>query len=184
MKYCSQCGNEVTLKMPVGDNRLRHTCDQCDAIHYQNPKIVAGCIPIFEGNQVLLCKRAIEPRYGYWTLPAGYMENQESVEAAALRETREEANAEVVLKGLYTITSIVHANQVQMLFLADLPKAEFSISDESLEVELFKFEDIPWDELAFQTIKNALRLYIEDCKEGHFQMRSIVLDKPMPTSKP
>jgi ADP-ribose pyrophosphatase YjhB (NUDIX family) len=177
MKYCSHCGHEVALSIPQGDNRPRHTCNGCETIHYQNPKIVAGCLPIYQGNQVLLCKRAIEPRYGYWTLPAGYMENQESVEAAACRETLEEANAQVKLQGLYTLTSIVHANQVQMLFLADLPAPEYSASEESLEVKLFYFDEIPWEELAFETIRNALRLYIEDSKTGHFPMRSIVIDK-------
>ncbi len=161
MKYCSQCSHPVSVKVPPGDNRERHVCDHCGAIHYQNPRIIAGCLPV-HGDQVLLCKRAIEPRYGFWTLPAGFMENGESTEEAALRETREEAQAEVVLRKLYTLTSILHVNQVQMIYLADLPEARFGISEETLETRLFREDEIPWDQLAFPTISNALRYYFAD----------------------
>ncbi|GAA0791205.1 NUDIX hydrolase [Marinobacterium sediminicola] len=176
MKYCSCCGSPVSLKIPAGDNRERHVCDHCGQIHYQNPRIISGCLPV-HGDKVLLCRRAIEPRYGYWTLPAGYMENGETTEEAALRETREEARAEVVLRQLYTLTSIIHVNQVQLIYLADLPEPRFGSSEETLETRLFSEEEIPWDRLAFTTIRNALRFYFADRagKEPEFPLRHIAL---------
>ena len=119
MKFCSQCGESITQRVPEGDNRLRYVCDHCETIHYQNPNIVAGCIPVY-GDRILLCKRAIEPRYGMWTLPAGFMENEETVEQAALRESAEEANANVRLEQLYSLFSLPHVNQVYMMYRATL----------------------------------------------------------------
>lgn len=174
MKYCSHCAGQIKTEIPEGDNLPRHICTQCDLIFYSNPKIVSGCLPIYE-DKVLLCKRAIEPCYGLWTLPAGYMENGESTQEGALRETREEANAEVKLISLYTLTSITHVNQVQFIYLANLPVPEFSSSSESLEVRLFSEAEIPWDQLAFQTIRNALKFYFEDRKSDHFPLREITL---------
>ena len=175
MNFCSHCGNSVHVAIPEGDNRPRHICDSCGTVHYQNPRIIAGCLPVFE-DKVLLCRRAIEPRLGFWTLPAGFMENGESTEEAALRETYEEAVAEVEIQSLYTVTSILHVNQVQMFYLAHMPKPEFDISSESLEVALFAENEIPWDELAFQTIRNALRFYFDDRKRGEFPLRHVSLD--------
>lgn len=175
MNFCSHCGNSVHVAIPEGDNRPRHICDSCGTIHYQNPRIIAGCLPVYE-DKVLLCRRAIEPRLGFWTLPAGFMENGESTEEAALRETYEEAVAEVEIQSLYTVTSILHVNQVQMFYLAHMPKPEFDISSESLEVALFAENEIPWDELAFQTIRNALRFYFDDRKRGEFPLRHVSLD--------
>lgn len=177
MNYCSHCGHNVSQIIPPGDNRPRHVCGRCGTIHYQNPRIIAGCLPVF-GDRVLLCKRAIEPRVGYWTLPAGFMENGESTEQAAARETLEEARAEVNIGELYTVTSIIHVNQVQMLYLAELKTPEYAPGEESLDVELFTEEQIPWDELAFQTIHNALRLYFEDRRNNRFPLRHIELDTP------
>ncbi|WP_286236719.1 NUDIX hydrolase [Neptuniibacter halophilus] len=174
MKYCSNCAGPLSVAVPDDDNLPRHICDGCGTIHYLNPKIVTGCLPVYE-DKVLLCKRAIEPRLGYWTLPAGYMENAESTTEGALRETREEANAEVTISHLYTLTSIVHVNQVQMLYLAELDKPEFSASSESLEVRLFREDEIPWDELAFTTIRNALQFYFEDRQKGTFPLREVIL---------
>lgn len=176
MKFCSQCGANVSHKIPAGDNRHRYVCDHCHTVHYENPRIIAGCLPIYK-NQVLLCKRAIEPRYGLWTLPAGFMENGESTEQAALRETYEEANAKVHIEKLYTLTSILHVDQVQIIYLATLPEPKFSVSEESLEVKLFSEDEIPWDELAFPTITNALRFYFEDRKEGIFPMRHLQIGR-------
>lgn len=175
MNFCSHCGNSVHIAIPEGDNRPRHICDSCGTIHYQNPRIIAGCLPVYE-DKVLLCRRAIEPRLGFWTLPAGFMENGESTEEAALRETYEEAVAEVEIQSLYTVTSILHVNQVQMFYLAHMSKPEFDISSESLEVALFAEDEIPWDELAFQTIRNALNFYFDDRKHGKFPLRHISLD--------
>ena len=175
MNFCSHCGERVSLRVPEGDNRPRHVCDSCGRIHYQNPRIIAGCLPVY-GDQVLLCRRAIEPRYGYWTLPAGFMENGESTEQAALRETLEEAQARVQLKQLYTLTSIVHVNQVQLIYLAELERPEFGISNETLESRLFSEDEIPWDQLAFTTIRNALRFYFADRRENHFPLRHIEME--------
>lgn len=176
MKYCSNCGAAVEQKIPAGDNRHRYVCNNCHSIHYENPCIIAGCLPVYE-DQVLLCKRAIEPRYGLWTLPAGFMENGESTEQAALRETLEEANAQVVIRSLYTMTSILHVDQVQMIYLADMPEAKFDISDESLEVALFREHEIPWNALAFPTITNALKFYFSDRKTGQFPLRHLAMSR-------
>ena len=170
MKYCSQCGASVSLIIPVDDDRQRHVCQTCDTIHYQNPKIVAGCIPVWE-DQVLLCKRAIEPRYGFWTLPAGYMELGETTTAAALRETLEEANARVELQGLYALMNLPHVNQVYMMFRSRLLDLDFSPGVESMEVQLYRQEDIPWDELAFTTIRHTLRFFFEDQERNDYRLR-------------
>ena len=170
MKYCSECGAEVTLEIPSGDNRPRYICSQCETIHYSNPKIVAGCIPVWQ-DKILLCKRAIEPRHGLWTLPAGFMENDESTVEAAMRETMEEAGARVAVRDLYTMISLVHINQVYMMFLADMKDTDFSPGEESLETELFAEEDIPWDEIAFPVIEETMRLFFADRASGKFKRR-------------
>lgn len=167
MKYCSECGAEVTLEVPSGDNRLRHICSQCKTIHYSNPKIVAGSLPVWK-DRVLLCRRAIEPRHGLWTLPAGFMENDETAVEAAIRETEEEAGANIAIRDLYTMISLVHINQVYLMFLADMKDKDFSAGEESLEVALFKEHEIPWDEIAFPVIAETLRLYYADEKRGVF----------------
>ncbi|MCV6611650.1 MAG: NUDIX hydrolase [Amphritea sp.] len=177
MNYCSQCGASVRFEIPAGDNRPRHICTACDFIHYQNPKIVAGCLPVYE-DKVLLCKRAIEPRNGYWTLPAGFMENGESTRDAAMRETREEANARVSNLELYTVTSLVPVSQVQMIYKADLDDLNFSAGDETTDVGLFSEDEIPWDDLAFQTIRNALKFYFADRKTGKYPTRHVDLNAP------
>jgi ADP-ribose pyrophosphatase YjhB (NUDIX family) len=170
MKYCSECGAQVTLEIPAGDNRPRHICSQCETIHYSNPKIVAGCIPVWE-DKILLCKRAIEPRHGLWTLPAGFMENDESTVEAALRETMEEAGAHVEVRDLYTMISLVHINQVYMMFLADMTDTDFAPGEESLETELFSESEIPWDRIAFPVIEETMRLYFADRASGSFKTR-------------
>ncbi|MET1079892.1 MAG: NUDIX hydrolase [Pseudomonas sp.] len=171
MKFCSQCGHAVTLRIPEGDNRLRHVCGQCQVVHYQNPRIVAGCLPIW-GEQVLLCRRAIEPRRGYWTLPAGFMENGETLEQAAARETLEEACARVRNLSLYTLFDLPHINQVYMLFRAELVDLNFAAGEESLEVQLFDERDIPWSELAFPTIGRTLECYFSDRLERTYPLRN------------
>jgi len=164
MKFCSLCGSTVTSKIPDGDNRLRYVCDTCDEIHYQNPKIVTGTIPVWD-NKVLLCKRAIEPRYGLWTLPAGFMENAETCQAGAIRETQEEAHADVDINHLYTTFNLPRISQVYMLFLAQLKNLDFHAGIESLDVALFKEDDIPWDDLAFPVVNETLKLYFSDFKK-------------------
>lgn len=167
MNFCSQCGATVSLCIPAGDSVPRHVCDTCHTIHYQNPKIVVGCIPIWE-DKILLCRRAIEPRYGLWTLPAGFMENGETTAQGAMRETLEEANARVELVGLYTLINLPHISQVYMMFRGTLLDLDFSPGIESLEVALFREEDIPWDELAFTTIRDTLTHFFLDRKTGQY----------------
>lgn len=167
MIYCSQCGEQLVEKVPAGDNRPRDVCEACDTIHYVNPKIVAGCIPVWE-DRLLLCRRAIEPRAGLWTLPAGFMENGESTEQAAARETMEEACAEVDQLELYGVFSIPHISQVYMMFRSVLVSEDFRPGPESLEVELFDPADIPWDELAFPVVRTTLERFVADWPNERF----------------
>lgn len=167
MNFCSQCGAPVTSRIPRGDDRPRHVCDSCGTIFYSNPKIVAGCIPQWE-DKLLLCRRAIEPRHGLWTLPAGFMENGESTAQAAARETLEEANARVEMGKLFAYLNIPTINQVYVIFLAELLDLEFHAGPESLEVRLFGEHEIPWDAIAFPSIERALRLYFEDRRKASF----------------
>ena len=160
--------------IPQGEDRERHVCSQCGTIHYQNPKVIAGCLPVW-GQQVLLCRRAIEPRLGFWTLPAGFMELGETLEEAARREAYEEANAELRLDDLYTVFSLPHLSQVYAFFRGDLLNLNFSAGSESLEVGLFHESEIPWDDLAFETVRQSLNFFFEDRKRGHFPNRVINL---------
>ena len=170
MNYCGNCGARVKLSVPPGDNRPRHVCTRCGEIHYLNPKMVTGCIPTWE-DRVLLCRRAIEPRYGLWTLPAGFMENGESCQEGAARETLEEANARVRIRQLYTTFNLPHIDQVYLLFRGELLDLDFSPGEESLEVELFREEEIPWEELAFAVVKETLKLYFADRRSGSYVPR-------------
>ncbi|HEC06299.1 NUDIX hydrolase [Thiolapillus sp.] len=167
MKFCSSCGSNVELSIPPGDNRQRFVCTSCGEIHYQNPKLVTGCIPEWK-DRVLLCRRAIEPRYGLWTLPAGFMENEESAQQGAARETLEEANARVSIEQLYTTFNLPHISQVYLLFRGSLEDLDFSPGSESLDVALFREEDIPWDELAFPVVRETLKYYFQDRESGVF----------------
>jgi ADP-ribose pyrophosphatase YjhB (NUDIX family) len=169
MNYCSHCGAPVELKIPPGDNLPRYVCNRCGQIHYQNPKIVTGCIPEW-GDKILLCKRAIEPRKGLWTLPAGFMENKETSSEAAVRETWEEANAKVETVGLYALFNIPHISQVYLIFRAKMLDTHFGPGEESLEVELFEENQIPWDEIAFPVIQETLVRYFKDKSTGHFDL--------------
>lgn len=171
MNFCSNCGSRVELTVPEGDNRPRHVCGECGIIHYQNPNIVAGCIPEW-GERILLCRRAIEPRYGLWTLPAGFMENGETTLQAALRETLEEARARVSLLGLYSMFNLPHINQVYLIFRGELQDRDFGPGAESLDVRLFDEAEVPWDEIAFPVIRETLGLYFRDRRKGEFPLRS------------
>lgn len=168
MKFCSNCGAPVTLKVPSGDTLPRHVCDACNTIHYQNPRLVVGCIPEWE-DRVLLCRRAIEPRYGLWTVPAGYMENGETTIQGAARETLEEANARVEVGALFALFNIPHISQVYMLFRARMLDADFSAGAETLEARLFAETDVPWDEIAFATVRQTLNHYYNDRKRGEYR---------------
>lgn len=170
IRYCNQCGSPTTLRIPEGDSLPRAVCDACGHIQYENPKIVVGSIPVY-GDRILLCKRAIEPRYGLWTLPAGFMENEETVQEGAAREALEEANARVEIGELYTLYSLPHISQVYMMFLARLVDPDVSPGVESLEVKLATEDEIPWDTLAFTMVRLTLRHYFEDRKTGIFAPR-------------
>jgi len=174
-KFCSQCGSaKITQRIPAGDDHIRDVCDDCGHIYYFNPKVVVGALPIWQ-DRILLCKRAIEPRYGKWTLPAGFMEENESLEEGAMRETREEAGARIHQLALYTSISLPDISQVYMLFRAELSDLNYSAGTESLEVQLFTEAEIPWDELAFRTISATLKHYFEDRKHGVFPTYTMTL---------
>lgn len=181
MKFCNVCGGSINRLIPKGDNRERYVCsdEECGEIHYQNPRIITGCLPIYK-EQILLCRRAIEPRLGLWTLPAGFLENQETTQQGAERESIEEANTNLVVKELYTIFDIPHINQVYFFYRAELIDTDFSPGIESLDVKLFNKEDIPWDELAFPAIKKTLEYYIEDSAKQEFKFRSAILEPSAP----
>jgi len=171
MNYCSQCGAEVILKIPEDDDRQRFVCTSCKEVHYQNPNIVAGCLPVWN-DKILLCKRAIEPRYAYWTLPAGFMELGETTVEAAIRETLEEAKARVSIQDLYVILNLPQVNQVYMMYRSKLLDLDFGPGHESLEVELYEEEDIPWDNIAFRTIKHTLKFYFDDRRSGKYTLHT------------
>lgn len=183
VKYCCSCAAPVSLKIPPGDSLPRYVCDACGAIHYRNPRLVVGTLPVWE-NEVLLCRRAIEPRHGYWTLPAGFMENQETVPEAALRETREEACARVALDDMYTMISVPHISQVHVIFRARLLDLDFAAGGETLEVALFDEADIPWDLIAFRTVAMTLRHFFADRARGNFGMHIDAVVLPAPINPP
>jgi ADP-ribose pyrophosphatase YjhB (NUDIX family) len=180
IKFCSTCGSDrIARRVPDGDSLPRFVCDACGAIHYQNPKVVVGCLPEWE-DRVLLCRRAIEPRHGLWTLPAGFLENGETVVAGAVRETLEEASARVVVGELYTMISLPQISQIYMMFRARLVDLDFGPGPESLEVRLFGEDEIPWEEMAFRTIGRTLRNFFLDRKLGTFPTRVSVLERKAP----
>jgi ADP-ribose pyrophosphatase YjhB (NUDIX family) len=171
MKFCTECSAPLQVRIPEGDNQPRHCCPSCNTIHYINPKMVVGTIPTFE-NKILLCKRAIEPRYGFWTLPAGFLELGETTLEGALRETWEEAGARVNLGPLFSMFDVLHAEQVHLFFRATMTSTEFKAGTESLDVQLFAEEDIPWDELAFNTVSKTLKLFLQDRKQGTYSLHT------------
>ncbi|TBR43496.1 NUDIX hydrolase [Marinomonas agarivorans] len=173
-RFCPKCGAQVTFRIPEGDNRERATCDSCQHIDYDNPRIITGTLPRYDGK-ILLCKRNIEPRLGYWTLPAGFMENQESTKEGAIRETLEECGSKVLCQQLYSMISIPQINQVHMIYLADLENADFHPTPESSEVQLFSLEDIPWEQLSFASVRQTLQHFVEDSKQGHYPLHEDTL---------
>jgi ADP-ribose pyrophosphatase YjhB (NUDIX family) len=171
MKYCSECGHTVAKQIPEHDNRERFVCTRCGTIHYQNPRIIAGCLPVFAG-QILLCRRNIEPRKGYWTLPAGFMEEGETLQQGAERETLEEAGIHVTAGSLLSMISVPHISQVHIFFLAQMHNPEHAQNTtESTEIKLFAPHDIPWDEIAFPTVSRTLRDYLADVNAGNLTYR-------------
>jgi ADP-ribose pyrophosphatase YjhB (NUDIX family) len=167
IKFCNKCGNKVASAFPPDEDRERLVCQSCGFVHYENPKMVVGCIPVWK-DEILLVRRAIEPRLGKWTLPAGYLENGETVADGARRETTEEAGAdtgELIPYGLYNLTPV---NQIYMIFRTDLLHTDFRGGTESLEVKLFKESDIPWDEMAFKVIQVSLERFLADRIRGEY----------------
>ncbi|HET9474601.1 MAG TPA: NUDIX hydrolase [Steroidobacteraceae bacterium] len=165
MNFCSNCGSRVVLKVPEGDFLPRHMCANCGTIHYQNPKVVVGSVPVFEGR-ILLCKRGIEPRHGYWTVPAGFMENDETLESGAAREAVEEAQIQVEIGSLLLLANVTSARQVHVFFRSRMLTPHFGITHESLDVRLVDESEIPWDQLAFPSTEYALRRFLEDRAAG------------------
>ena len=153
--------------IPAGDNRERPVCPSCEFIDYDNPRMITGTIPLYKGK-ILLCKRSIEPRLGYWTLPAGFMENGETTLEGALRETLEESGSQAIAKQPFSMISIPHVNQVHLYYLAELAQADFHPTSESSEVELFELDNIPWEELAFSSVTKTLEYFLEDHKTGQY----------------
>jgi ADP-ribose pyrophosphatase YjhB (NUDIX family) len=165
MKFCSNCGQPVEIRVPPGDQRPRAVCGHCGTVHYENPRVVVGCVPEWEGR-ILLCRRAIEPRRGFWTAPAGFLEIGESMHAAAARETDEEALAEVEVGSLLSVVNVLHAAQVHVMFRATMRSARHGAGTESLETGLYAEAGIPWGEIAFASVRFALERYFEDRRAG------------------
>ena len=176
MKFCSVCGSaDIALTVPEGDQRSRYVCPSCGTVHYSNPKIVCGVVPVFE-DKVMLCLRGIEPRKGKWTLPAGFMENEETVEEGAQRELYEEAVSTVALGPLLTVISVPHISQVHMMYLGTMAEPKFAVTPESTEIKLFTEAEIPWGELAFRTVKTALEHFFECRRTGEFMLKRSRID--------
>ncbi|MEJ2658084.1 MAG: NUDIX hydrolase [Desulfobacterales bacterium] len=167
MRYCNRCGSRLAYRIPEGDDRFRFICDACHTVHYQNPKLVVGCIPIWK-DSILLCRRSIEPRYGKWTIPAGFFEQGETVEAGAKRELYEEARASVKFLEPYALYNLPFISQVYLIFRGPLKDKDFRAGCESLDALLFKENEIPWDDLAFSAVREVLHQYYRDCLTGVF----------------
>ncbi|MDD9302497.1 MAG: NUDIX hydrolase [Desulfobacter sp.] len=161
--FCSQCGSRMSERIPDDDDHVRAVCSQCSHVHYENPKMVVGTIPVFR-DKILMCCRNIEPRKGKWTLPAGYLENQESVQDGAVRETLEETRARVRLVGPYRMFNILFVDQIYFMFIAELLSLDFGPTKESLEVCLLSEEQMPWDDIAFEVIGQTLKDFFDDRK--------------------
>lgn len=178
INYCNNCGSKISRLIPEGDQKLRDVCVKCGAIHYQNPRIITGCL-VEHDDKILLCQRKIEPQSGKWTLPAGFMENNETVIEGAARETVEEANAETTGHELYAVYDIPYISQVYMIYRARLANDVFSPGDESLATDLFTRDNLPWELLAFSVIKQVLVNYFNDIDNGGFQLHTGVITPEM-----
>jgi ADP-ribose pyrophosphatase YjhB (NUDIX family) len=173
LKHCKSCGSAVTYRLPDdGDTRERAICTACHTVHYENPLNVVGTLPIWE-DKILLCKRNIEPRYGKWTLPAGFMELGETVAQGAARETDEEAGAQIELLGLYTLMNVVRVGQVHFFYRAKLLSTTFDPGHETIEARLFSEDEVPWDDIAFRTVRETLKCFFEDRQRGAFPLHQV-----------
>lgn len=167
IKHCQRCGGEVAYRIPPDDNRERAVCPGCGFIHYENPLNVVGTVPVW-GDQVLLCLRNIEPRRGLWTLPAGFLELGETTVDGAIRETDEEAGARIEIGALFSVLNVVGVGQVHFFYLATLRDTAFAPGPESMEVRLFREDEVPWDRIAFRTVKETLKRFFDDRRRGQF----------------
>jgi ADP-ribose pyrophosphatase YjhB (NUDIX family) len=167
IKHCRACGCAVAYRVPADDNRERAVCPTCGTVHYENPLNVVGTVPVW-GDQVLLCRRAIEPRRGLWTLPAGFLELGESTADGALRETDEEAGAQIELGSLFSVLNVVRVGQVHLFYLAAMQSTRLNPGSETLEAQLFREDEVPWDEIAFRTVRETLRYFFDDRRRGRF----------------
>ena len=166
MNFCSHCGsNDIHLSIPEGDTFPRYVCTKCETVHYQNPNMITGAIPVWQGK-ILLARRGIEPRKGFWNLPCGFLELNETVEEGAIREVKEETGIDIALHHLHTVYNLPHANQVYVIFVADMIHDNFELTPESTDIKLFKLDELPWDEIAFSSNSFALKNYIQDLKTG------------------
>ncbi|MBS0448626.1 MAG: NUDIX hydrolase [Proteobacteria bacterium] len=172
IKHCKVCGGAAQYVVPADDNRERATCTVCRTIHYENPINVVGTVPVWD-DKILLCRRNIEPRYGYWTLPAGFMEYGETSSEGAIRETIEEAGARIELQGLYTLLNVVRVGQIHLYYRARLLDTDFAPGPETIEAQLYAEAEIPWEELAFRTVKETLRCYFDDRRAGAFGVHTL-----------
>ncbi len=167
IRHCKRCGSSVRYEIPPDDNRERAVCSACHNVHYENPLNVVGTLPVW-GDQVLLCKRNIEPRFGFWTLPAGFMELGETTAEGALRETIEEAGARIEMQGLYTLLNVTRVSQVHLYYRARLLDTDFAPGPETIEARLFREDEIPWEQLAFRTVRATLEHFFADRRKGQF----------------
>ena len=173
IKHCKNCGTAVTYRVPDdGDTKERAVCSACQTIHYENPLNVVGTVPYW-GEKILLCKRNIEPRWGKWTLPAGFMELNETVAEGAARETVEEAGAEFEMEGLFSLVNIPRVGQVHLFYRARLLSDQFDPGHETIEARLFEEHEIPWDEIAFKTVRETLERFFSDRRAGQFGIHAI-----------
>jgi ADP-ribose pyrophosphatase YjhB (NUDIX family) len=175
IQHCRACGTAVHYLIPADDNRERAVCPACTTIHYENPLTVVGTLPVWD-NRVLLCRRNIEPRYGLWTLPAGFLELGETTAQGALRETDEEAGAQVDLAGLFSVLNVVRAGQVHLFYLARMRDTQLAPGPETIEAKLFHEKDVPWTELAFRTVHRTLECFFADRRTGRFGVHCSDID--------
>jgi ADP-ribose pyrophosphatase YjhB (NUDIX family) len=171
IRFCRACGSAVSYRIPADDNRERAVCPACATVHYENPTNVVGTVPVW-GEQVLLCKRAIEPRYGLWTLPAGFLELGETTAEGAIRETIEEAGAQIEIGPLFTLLNVMRVGQVHLFYRATMTSPDLDPGSETLEARLFREDEVPWDQIAFRTVRETLQLFFADRRRSHFEFHA------------
>ena len=182
MNFCSHCGQPVEFRVPDGDHFPRHVCMACGSIHYINPKVIVGCVPEWEDGRILMCRRAIEPRLGLWTFPAGFLEIGETSGEGAARETLEEAEAQVEVGGLFVVINVPYVSQIYMIHRGRLRTPQHGPTAESSETRLMREDEIPWEEIAFPTIYHSLRFFFEDRRGGQagFHVMDLTRRPPRP----